>query len=246
MEEYVPKRYGRRERGLCSRRFPVPLDNKTVAKIKRKQRLWCRYLKTRDHEIYLEYCKIRNQVKSLTRKITRQYEKNIATQAKTNPKKFWKYAQSKTKTHVNVSELYINEEKRLTSSDKEKAEVLASYFASVFTVENKQNISDVQVEEPDIDKLVKINITTDLVKKKLTELKVSKSPGPEKIHPRILYELSHCLSEPVTKIFQNTVEKGELPRQWKQSNITAVFDMYSMQSFGINNTRPNYQTYEGE
>ena len=76
--------------------------------------------------------------------------------------------------------IYINEEKSLTSSDKEKAEVLASYFASVFTVENKQNISDVQVEKPDIDKLVKIDITTDLVKKKLTELKVSKSPGPDK------------------------------------------------------------------
>ena len=82
--------------------------------------------------------------------------------------------------YVNVSELYINEEKSLTSSDKEKAEVLASYFASVFTVKNKQNISDAQVEEPDIDKLVNINITTDLVKKKLTELKVSKSPGPDK------------------------------------------------------------------
>ena len=138
----------------------MPLDNKIVAKIERKQRLWSRYLKTKDHEIYLEYCK----VKSLTRKITRQYEKNIATQVKTNPKKFWKYAQSKTKTHVNVSELYINEEKSLTSSDKEKAEVLARYFASIFTVENKQNISDIQVEEPDIDKLEKINITTDLVK----------------------------------------------------------------------------------
>ena len=162
-------------------------------------------------------------MKSLTRKITRQYEKNIATQAKTNPKKFWKYAQSKTKTHVNVSELYINEEKRLSSSDKEKAEILASYFASVFTVENKQNISDVQVEEPDIDKLVKINITTDSFKKKLTELKVSKSPGPDKIHPRILHELSHCLSEPVTKMFKNSVEKGELPREWKQANITAIF-----------------------
>jgi hypothetical protein len=36
------------------------------------------YLNTRDGEAYKEYCKVRNQVRTLTRKITKQFEKQIA------------------------------------------------------------------------------------------------------------------------------------------------------------------------
>jgi hypothetical protein len=79
----------------------IPLNRKTLSKIKRKERLWTRYLNTRDGEAYKEYCKVRNQVRTLTRKITKQFEKQIAQEVKTNPKKFWKYARSNTKTKSN-------------------------------------------------------------------------------------------------------------------------------------------------
>jgi hypothetical protein len=78
-------------RGFKAKKHTIPLDKKS-SKIKRKQRLWTRFLNTRDGEIYAEYCQVRNQVRNITRKITRQHEKRIATEVKSNPKKFWKYA----------------------------------------------------------------------------------------------------------------------------------------------------------
>jgi hypothetical protein len=75
-------------RGFKAKKHTIPLDKKSLSKIKRKQRLWTRFLNTRDGEIYTEYCQVRNQV----RNITRQHEKRIATEVKSNPKKFWKYA----------------------------------------------------------------------------------------------------------------------------------------------------------
>jgi hypothetical protein len=77
-------------RGFKAKKHTIPLDKKS-SKIKRKQRLWTRFLNTRDGEIYAEYCQVRNQVRNITRKIT-QHEKRIATEVKSNPKKFWKYA----------------------------------------------------------------------------------------------------------------------------------------------------------
>ena len=100
----------------------IPLNRKALSKIKRKERLWTKYLNTRDGEAYNEYCKVRNQVRTLTRKITKQFEKQIAQEVKTNPKKFWKYARSKTKTKSSIPDLFKDDNKtESTNSDKEKA-----------------------------------------------------------------------------------------------------------------------------
>jgi hypothetical protein len=54
-----------------------------------------------------------------------------------NPKIFWKYANSKRKTNTGISELKFKSEEgeeRKTTTDKEKAEVLASLFVPSFSV----------------------------------------------------------------------------------------------------------------
>jgi hypothetical protein len=45
-------------RGFKAKKHTIPLDKKSLSKIKRKQRLWTRFLNTRDSEIYTEYCQV--------------------------------------------------------------------------------------------------------------------------------------------------------------------------------------------
>jgi hypothetical protein len=89
--------------------------------------------------------------------------------------------------------LYIDSDKKtLTSSDSEKANVLADFFSSVFTEEDDLVMPELDIN-PDIP-----NISAETIKKKLDNLKIDKSPGPDNIHPRILRELSNILSEPLS------------------------------------------------
>ena len=56
----------------------------------------------------------------------------------------------------------------------------------------------------------------------LENLKVVKSPGPDKIHPLVL---KHCASElaPVLQvIFSQSLSTGNIPSVWLISNITPV------------------------
>ena len=53
-------------------------------------------METRDNKKYLEFKKVRNQVKSLVKKTKHNMKKDIAKNAKTNPKKFWQYVNSKS------------------------------------------------------------------------------------------------------------------------------------------------------
>ena len=74
-------------------------------------------------------------MKNLTRQARKNIEKDIAKRAKKNPKQFWKYVNSKTKTRQGISQLYMPDKDKLTENDSEKADTLLEHFTSVFTHE---------------------------------------------------------------------------------------------------------------
>ena len=61
------------------------------------------------------------------------------------------------------------------------------------------------------------------LKKKLDNLNVCKSVGPDGVHPRLLKELSSHLCKPLARLFNNSLALGELPKEWKQGRISAIF-----------------------
>ena len=57
----------------------------------------------------------------------------------------------------------------------------------------------------------------------LKSLNVSKSPGPDEIHPRILKELSLELSKPLTMLFNKSIHDGKIPDKWKVAEVRPIF-----------------------
>ena len=76
----------------------------------------------------------------------------------------------------------------------DKAEALNNQFRSVFTSENINNISTSKNFFHG-EKLVTIEITTEMVENKILKLKDNKPPGPDEIHPYFLKKLANCLSQ---------------------------------------------------
>ncbi|XP_069119010.1 uncharacterized protein [Argopecten irradians] len=198
-------------------------SRQSVQAIKWKHRSWQRYLETREMRKYNEYVKARNKVKTLVRKFKKCLEKDIAKDVKTNPKKFWRYANSKTKSKSGITELHIKCGKELTiaHSDQDKANALADYFSSVFTVEPQDDIpvlKKLSIENPfintDISELEVLNI--------LKSLNPTKSPGADNIHPKVLKETADILKTPLCEIFNWSLKTGELPQYLEGSPITAI------------------------
>ena len=91
-----------------------------------KYKQWKKYCETKSYQDYVKYTKARNQARWATRRALKEYEKQIAGHIKKNPKLFWKYVNSKSKTRDCIPD--IEWEQKMVVNDNEKAEVLNGFF----------------------------------------------------------------------------------------------------------------------
>ena len=212
--------------GKKSKRLSMPLDKKSLRKIKKKNKLWSSVRsKLASTEKELQYNKLRNQVRKLTRKAKKLTEKNIAKNAKKNPKGFWKYSQSKLKTKAGIPDLEVNDDndkKAYATDDKSKSNLFQDYFGGVFTEEPDGELP--HFEERKYENMISsIEITEDMILKKLKKIKINKSPGPDTIHPRVIHEISNEICKPLCIIFQASIKSKKLPDEWKHAHVTAIY-----------------------
>ena len=215
--------------GILNKKLSMPLDDKTLRKVKRKQKIWCKMRKDlADTEQKLEYRRLSNQIRALTRKGSKLIQKTIAKNAKSNPKGFWNFSQQKMKTRSAIPDLLIqlggnNKEDTFTKNDDEKAETFSKQFSSVFTTEPATEEMPYFEEKLYEEALSEINITSAMVKEKLGKLKVNKSPGPDNIHPRALHEIRENITEIITIIFSTSLRTRTLPIEWKHAKVAAIY-----------------------
>jgi len=90
IERSIPIRKGYGKIGNTKKNFqPFSADLRTL--IRRKQRLWNRWISSRKETIYKEYKVIRNKVKSEMAKLLRQEQEKISVDCKKNLRLFWQY-----------------------------------------------------------------------------------------------------------------------------------------------------------
>lgn len=109
----------------------------------------------------------------------------------------------------------------VTTNDKEKADVLAEFFSSVYTREPDGNWDLPEGKQPEFSYL-ECDVSVAAIHKLLDKINTNKSPGPDGIHPRVLYEAREMLCLPLSLLFIQSLKTGILPTDWKVANITAI------------------------
>jgi len=102
-----------------------------------------------------------------------------------------KYINSKRNSKGNTGNLKANDtygNEAVITEDKDKVEVFVKFFSSVFTTETKEDydMSD-ETEVKNINKKIHFDAKTFLYT--LEKINTKKSPGPDSIHRRVLYDI---------------------------------------------------------
>ena len=104
-----------------------------------------------------------------------------------------------------------------------KADALNTYFTSVFN-----NDTSIPSGPPTFsltsDIISTLEFSTEEVLSALQSVNPSKTPGPHRLHPKILKECANELANALCLIFNKSLRLGKLPSEWKQANITPVFN----------------------
>ena len=144
---------------------------------------------------------------------------NLARNIKNNPKLFWKYTKSRLISRQEIPSLTKPNGEKATT-DKDKAETLNAFFASVFTIEEKDTIPPVDYTTT-IKTLSTIEITPEVVLEKLLKLDPNKSQGHDMMHPYVLKELAHSLALPLSILFNKSLKEGAHD-SWRKAIIKAL------------------------
>jgi hypothetical protein len=185
--------------------------------IRRKKRLW---KKVKGGTITEEYRDADKKVKKLIRNSKRRFEKKLADGNGINNRPFFAYVKKKTKSKTSVGPLK-NRKKEVITEDQEMAELLNEFFSSVFTRESSGEVP--QAEETGAEGMKEVRFTEKKVQEKIRKLREAAAAGPDGIGPRILQELSREISPALCAIFKKSYESGEVPRDWKDANVTPIY-----------------------
>ena len=137
-------------------------------------------------------------------------KEKLASNVKADPKSFYAYVRSKSKTKTSVGPLK-NDDGVLISDDLQMSEMLNSYFGSVFTNENlNDKLPEVeQVFKGDLSSnLTDIIITPEVVIEKLKKLKSYKAPGTGGLVSDFFLKTSETICLPLSIIFRKSLDEG--------------------------------------
>ena len=110
--------------------------------------------------------------------------------------------------------------KGVAPSDLEKAEEFNGQFTDVFSKNEHTQVPLLDRSAPFMDAIV---VSKDGVIKLLKGLNPSKALGPDELHPRVLKELASELGPVFAHRFQQSIDTGEIRKEWTLANICPLF-----------------------
>ena len=139
---------------------------------------------------------------------------------KANPRDFYRYINSQKKDTQGIPPLKRKNGKGVAQSDLEKAEEFNGQFTDVFNKNEHTQVPFLDRSAPFMNDIV---ISKEGVIKLLKGLNPSKALGPDELHPRVIKELATELGPVFAHLFQQSMDTGEIPKEWSLANICRLF-----------------------
>ncbi|XP_059810791.1 uncharacterized protein LOC132383607 [Hypanus sabinus] len=198
-----------------------PWFSRDIGNLVREKRVI--YNKYRQHGVNVvleEYKECKKNLNKEIKKAKRRYKVALASKVKINPKGFYSNINSKRIVRDTIG-LLENQSGQLCVESKEMGEILSDFFSSVFTKE--KDIELCKVRETSREIMETMTIKEEEVLVLLRNINVDKSPGPDRIFPRTLREVSVEIAGALTEIFQMLLEMGMVLEDWRIAHVLPLF-----------------------
>ncbi|KXJ09308.1 RNA-directed DNA polymerase from mobile element jockey [Exaiptasia diaphana] len=191
------------------------------------------YYKTRSSTDWEKYRKLRNKVVKMRRKATKEHFQQLCKEKRGDQKKFWKtikpYINARKNQNTRGETITLKDNGEIIRDQQQVSEILNTFFASVSskmdngTQPNLIDLSNITQNQPEPLHMCLTKTNALEVKNIMSDIKANKATGSDRIPPRAVKESAEVLCHPFSTLANYIFDKGEIPQQWKQGEITPVF-----------------------
>ena len=101
-----------------------------------------------------------------------------------------------------------------TENNTMMASILNNYFATVFTEEINLEQQPTPRNQSNNVSLTTCTFEENKILQAISKIKVNKTPGTDRISPRILKEAKNELAKPLSILFSKSLNTGKVPDEW--------------------------------
>ena len=187
---------------------------------KKRDRLHHRAKTLNSPAAWLSYRKARNRAVSAIRSAKKKFFSNLSSLVKT-PKEFWSAYHSLLPNRQRIPAMLSNGS-ITAESTASKCDLLNCHFAEVFSDSSPDLSFNSPVPNPSPPELSNISCSRDEVLHLLSSIPRKTSSGPDGISSAMLRNTATAITSSLTKLFNRSLSLGQVPVDWKLSNITPV------------------------
>ena len=222
------------------------------------------YFKNKTVENWENYRKLRNECVKLTKKVKREYFDKLNINSFSDNKKFWStikpFFSDKNKKS---GKIILVENNEIITDNKLNAEIMNEYFVNITHTLDIPDITKEMLpvdvtcidtideiiykfsKHPSITKINKITklatgfffekVDQKQIESEILSLNAKKSGGPDAIPPKIIKDSYIVLTQPLTKLFNMSVDENIFPSDLKKANVSPLLKK------GDNTCKTNYR-----
>ena len=177
--------------------------------------------RTNDPDDWRKYRKLRNKVTTTLRKAEKEYFQEVARN-QGNPRAVWKDLNKVIGRgrKDRIGTIQVNGRDIVRSLDK--AEEFNRYYVSCIPSPPSIDPGSIGFQALE-DSFSFQRVDAEDVEKILRCIKVNKATGPDGLSPRLLRLTAPAIAKSLATVFNASLERGEIPNDWKVANVSPVF-----------------------
>ena len=228
----------------CKQKIKPWITPKIIAKIKTKNKLYKKFMKSKSKDDQLQFNKVKNEITSLTRKSKQDYYKKYFDKHSKNSKKIWNGIKEIINLKQKSSSLPTSliDNGKFLSNQKDVANHFNSYFSDIAEnilkkrkYKGKHSFQD-YLKHALPNSHMFFDCDQIEVECLISMLQTSKSTGPWSIPVNVLHLLKKDISLPLSKIFNLSMKTGTHPDCLKLAKVIPIHKKGSKLEVG--NYRP--------
>ena len=211
------------------RKKKIPRERSSLLNVRKRLNSkinYCKYHKPNNFQekltlLHKKKAETEIKIRDAIKKELKTKEEEVIAKIKKNPRAFYRYSKTFSKTTTTIGPL-IDKDNQLQTDKTKMCNILQDQYKKAFSDPNSGKKPKVSENKRKIPQLKDITFTEEDIIKAINSIPLHAAPGPDKIPAVLLRECKEQLSPVLLQIWRRSLDTGEIPEALLKQTIVPI------------------------